>query len=247
MSIPRYTVTSDGLQDDPHGFLARWYDVEQLHAEVERLTGDVERWARMYQHLADATERLRADLSKARTSAAMWERAHDILDESIDLSREHAQVEAVKREAFIERLAAAVERHKEVLAENARLTRERDDARKGWNEVLLEVERLTAELDEERGRHDRARAEVDVLLPPNPQFYMDPPDGGGVDRVEVVRRYIEHLRADLAAARAALDDAIECVESWAAYADAYFQQKHDLAGDLARLRAALPSTPEQEA
>ena len=38
---------------------------------------------------------------------------------------------------------------------------------------------------------------------------------------------------------AGLRDAIECVESWAAYADDYFATKWDLAGDLARLRAAL--------
>ena len=37
----------------------------------------------------------------------------------------------------------------------------------------------------------------------------------------------------------ALRDAIECVESWSAYADEYYKAKHDLAGDLARLRAAL--------
>ena len=43
---------------------------------------------------------------------------------------------------------------------------------------------------------------------------------------------------------AALSDAIECVEEWAAYASPYFQEKHDLAGDLARLRAVLG---EQEA
>ena len=39
--------------------------------------------------------------------------------------------------------------------------------------------------------------------------------------------------------RAALADAIEEVESWGAYASEYFQDKHDLAGVLTRLREAL--------
>lgn len=38
---------------------------------------------------------------------------------------------------------------------------------------------------------------------------------------------------------AALKDARECVEAWAAYASEYFREKHDLAGDLARIDAAI--------
>jgi hypothetical protein len=45
--------------------------------------------------------------------------------------------------------------------------------------------------------------------------------------------------ARIAQLEAALADAIECVGSWAAYASPYFQEKHDLAGDIARLQAAL--------
>ena len=39
--------------------------------------------------------------------------------------------------------------------------------------------------------------------------------------------------------RAALRLAIDAVEHWASYASPYFQEKHDLAGDLQQLRAAL--------
>ena len=42
--------------------------------------------------------------------------------------------------------------------------------------------------------------------------------------------------------RKALADAIECVIDWAHYASPYFIEKHDLNGDLARLRAALEAT-----
>lgn len=53
--------------------------------------------------------------------------------------------------------------------------------------------------------------------------------------------------ARLAEVEQALRDAIECVESWAAYASGYFQEKHDLAGDLARLRAVLDKEePDRE-
>lgn len=38
---------------------------------------------------------------------------------------------------------------------------------------------------------------------------------------------------------AALKDARELVDDWGAYAPAYMQEKHDLAGDLDRLNAAI--------
>jgi hypothetical protein len=45
----------------------------------------------------------------------------------------------------------------------------------------------------------------------------------------------------------ALREAAECVEAWGAYADPYFQEKHDLAGDVARIRSALaPFQQEQK-
>jgi hypothetical protein len=39
--------------------------------------------------------------------------------------------------------------------------------------------------------------------------------------------------------RAALRLAVDAVEHWASYASPYFQEKHDLAEDLQKLRAAL--------
>jgi chromosome segregation ATPase len=71
------------------------------------------------------------------------------------------------------------------------------------------------------------------------------------DRNEVDAKRRELHEADLRALaaertrreaiEAALNDAIECVESWAAYANPYFREKHDLDGDLKRLCAALSS------
>ena len=68
---------------------------------------------------------------------------------------------------------------------------------------------------------------------------------------------VERLRADLASGlsaslgdtmeavaeieklRAALRLAIDAVEHWASYASPFSQEKHDLAGDLQEMRAAL--------
>ena len=47
------------------------------------------------------------------------------------------------------------------------------------------------------------------------------------------------LAAENEKLRAALGLAIDAVEHWASYASPYFQEKHDLAGDLQKLRAAL--------
>jgi hypothetical protein len=46
------------------------------------------------------------------------------------------------------------------------------------------------------------------------------------------------LRAQVERMREAFTDAIDTVDFWAAYASDYFKDKHDLEGDLARLRAA---------
>ena len=66
----------------------------------------------------------------------------------------------------------------------------------------------------------------------------------------------ERLQADHEASRAAdkariaelellLSDAAQEIEDWGAYAPEYFQEKHDLAGVVARFRAAL-SQPKEE-
>lgn len=54
---------------------------------------------------------------------------------------------------------------------------------------------------------------------------------------------IAALRARVEALEAGLDDAADCIEAWGAYADSYFRDKHDLAGDIARARALLEQKP----
>ena len=66
------------------------------------------------------------------------------------------------------------------------------------------------------------------------------------DIVERLRLDAEPTEGDMETAaqeieklRAALRLAIDAVEHWASYASPYFQEKHDLAGDLQEMRAAL--------
>ena len=45
--------------------------------------------------------------------------------------------------------------------------------------------------------------------------------------------------------RTALLDAIECVDFWGSYASDYFKEKHDLAGEIARLTATATTKPQE--
>jgi len=56
---------------------------------------------------------------------------------------------------------------------------------------------------------------------------------------EEYRKKIAELAAENEKLRAALRDARECVQAWSGYASEYFREKNDLAGDLARIDAAL--------
>jgi hypothetical protein len=56
------------------------------------------------------------------------------------------------------------------------------------------------------------------------------------------RDQLERQRDEL---RTALERAREDMESWAAYADEYFREKHDLAGDLAAIDKALEKSNGQ--
>jgi len=69
---------------------------------------------------------------------------------------------------------------------------------------------------------------------------------------EALLTYITHLEthpsadaARIAELEGALEEAIESVEEWSAYASDYFKEKHDLEGDLSRLRAALTKPAAQ--
>jgi len=88
--------------------------------------------------------------------------------------------------------------------------------REGWDKADAEIEKLRAE-------NERLKA-------------------GGCARDQNTTQFCAEavaLKAEIEKLRAALHLAIDAVEHWASYASPYFQEKHDLAGDLQELRAAL--------
>lgn len=60
---------------------------------------------------------------------------------------------------------------------------------------------------------------------------------------EAMLQRIADLRAENEHLRAALIDSRDCIEAWGLYAAPYFQQKHDLAGDIRRANEALGEKP----
>ena len=57
-------------------------------------------------------------------------------------------------------------------------------------------------------------------------------------RVQALTIERDEARAEIERLRAALIDAADSVEDWGAYAAEYFQEKWDLKGDIAAIRAA---------
>lgn len=68
MSIDRYVVNGDGLQVDSNGFLVRFYDYEQLRAEVERLTRERDEARAQADGLAEALRRCIGSLGAASSA-----------------------------------------------------------------------------------------------------------------------------------------------------------------------------------
>jgi len=79
------------------------------------------------------------------------------------------------------------------------------------------------ERDALRAENDKLRSENAKLAASNHAYLSNYQEA--VDEIEKLR--------------AALRLAVDAIEHWASYASPYFQEKHDLAGDLQELRAAL--------
>lgn len=67
-----------------------------------------------------------------------------------------------------------------------------------------------------------------------------------IDALEAAEAERDQLRAEVATLRTLLTEAAEDIADWGAYAGEYFQQKHDLAGCVARYRAALGKGGRQD-
>ena len=69
-----------------------------------------------------------------------------------------------------------------------------------YGDHVAEVERLTAERDEAYTQHDDFRAAINDAIASLGVWYMDPPDGGGVDQPEFISRAVDdllHLRKEV--------------------------------------------------
>jgi chromosome segregation ATPase len=93
----------------------------------------------------------------------------------------------------------------------------------------LQIDRLKARIEELQAKADDWQTMKDELdmAGANYQYLKQDTD----NEIAGLRKRNEELEK-------ALEDAAECIESWGGYASAYFQDKHDLAGDIERTRTA---------
>lgn len=121
-----------------------------------------------------------------------------------------------------------------------------------WPDQARMVEWLADELEEARAETEAVRRKVEgleMLRPVWANYNAEPQVLAGavaglwqilgVDNQTAAMQAIENLRTLAAELVEGLREARDDVESWGAYASDYFTEKHDLAGDLARIDAIL--------
>jgi hypothetical protein len=103
----------------------------------------------------------------------------------------------------------------------------------GFTERATALRSLAAERDKAQGYLSRCLQSLYPNIEPLPDLL------GVCTQIDNV---LAGQKAENARLREALRLAIDAVEFWAAYATPYFQDKHDLAEDLQKLRAGLGET-----
>ena len=103
-----------------------------------------------------------------------------------------------------------------------------------------ELKRLAEDaIDDSRCRHD-------FQMEVTPKVVLEMIDAldvqaGSIEAVQAANQRLaaerDKLRTQNQALVEALEDATDEIESWGAYASEYFQEKHDLAGNVAKFRA----------
>ena len=68
----------------------------------------------------------------------------------------------------------------------------------------------------------------------------------GTEHVTDAYHYYEQQRQRIAKLENLLSEAADDIEGWGSYAGEYFQQKHDMAGDVARYRTAVAPQKGEE-
>jgi len=110
--------------------------------------------------------------------------------------------------------------------------------------VLADCQRRIAELESQRDEAGAALREAAAafVAEDRERLRLILCDTSARTRAHTLAIEAEHQRDDL---RAALVQAREDMIGWAAYADAYYQDKWDLAGDIAAIDAALEKSNGQ--
>lgn len=197
------------------------------HAELSRRLG-----ALVYHILQTGT----ADSQDAQTCFEAAEAIRTLLERNAALERERDRFEAKKISlqddvipGLIYRAETAETERDELAAENERLRQMLKSEIKcdphTIRELLAERDALAAEV--KRARDGNRYAHLEQIA---------------IKRAEKAEAALaekeaenERLRKALEASASALDEAMEDVSHWGSYAGEYFQNKHDLEGDLDRI------------
>ncbi len=126
----------------------------------------------------------------------------------------------------------------ELEAENENLQHEADVYEQNWHNCAKTRSNLEARLAEYEEMIDDLQA-VAVKAEDAAEVRVAELEAENTELAQDIEAQVEtegKLRDRVAELEAALRDAIGCIEDWASYASEYFQEKHDLAGDLTRLR-----------
>jgi hypothetical protein len=174
----------------------------------------------------------------ARSTLGMKAPEHDLTSAALrDLAAERDALRASKDAAYEERnrvvaLLAAV-----FPSVRARTVIE------GWSENWHGCIYVTLPTGQASWHYHDSHAHLFAHVPEGAAIWDGHTTPEKYERVAAACAERDALKAKNALLREALRLAIDAVEFWAAYATPYFQDKHDLAEDLQKLRAALGETP----
>ena len=140
---------------------------------------------------------------------------------------------------------------------------EEPKSRHGFHDLPSRVKTVVAERDQLKAENERLRADYAGLARFNPEWdrvaaaqdsvrehmamvvQLKAENAGLKTGYEAYERVNAELKAEVEELRKSLLDAAEEIDAWGSYASDYFQEKHDLAGCVAKFHAAAMGKGEQ--
>lgn len=135
---------------------------------------------------------------------------------------------------------------REIAAELRRLHAENDELRSAMVAAAEEINELRSVMvaaAEEIAAHWDAHCNEEGYGPSNLMHRLEE---GIPSQYSYTAGAFADLQRQRSALLEALKDAAECIESWGSYASEYFQDKHDLAGDIDRIQSAIAKAEEKK-